>query len=243
MTEKITAIVLDITHHTDKLDVVNLYTRSKGRIGFLSPSGSGKAARLRQARLQPLAVIDADIKFKPSSELQRLGSFSLHEVWTDIYFHPGKRNLALFISEFLNKLLRASMPDENLWDYIYNALQYLDRAQTNINDFHIAFLASLLPFAGIQPDRSGYAQGKVFDMNNGVFKSQGLFTHAQNLLSPEESRIAALLCRINFYNVKALKLNSTLRFSMLRKLLDYYSIHFPGSGKLKSLDILHELYS
>ena len=122
MTEKITAFVLDVTRHNDRHNVVTLYSRTRGRISFLSPCGSGKSGKLRQARLLPLAVIDADINFRQTSELQKLGAFSLHHVWSDIYFHPVKRLVALFLSEFLNRLLRASMPDEALWDYIFNSL-------------------------------------------------------------------------------------------------------------------------
>ena len=118
MTEKITGLVLDITRHSDRLSIVTLYTRSRGRLSFLSPVGSGKAGRLRQARLQPLAVIEADINFKATSELQRLGTFALHEVWSDLYFDPVKRLIALFLAEFLNRLMRATMPDELMWDYI-----------------------------------------------------------------------------------------------------------------------------
>ena len=115
MTEKITAFVLDVTRHNDRHNVVTLYSRTRGRISFLSPCGSGKSGKLRQARLLPLAVIDADINFRQTSELQKLGAFSLHHVWSDIYFHPVKRLVALFLSEFLNRLLRASMPDEGLY--------------------------------------------------------------------------------------------------------------------------------
>lgn len=243
MTEKINAVVLDITRHNDKLNVVNLYTRQRGRIGFLSPSGSGKSARLRQARLQPLAVIDADINFRPNSELQRLSSFSLREVWTDMYFNPVKRTLVFFLSEFLNNLLRASMPDENLWEYIVGTLSLLDRTDTLSPDFHIAFLSSLLPFMGIQPDNSNYKPGMAFDMRDGMFKDNPFNYRRPDLLTGEEADMAATLCRVNFSNVGALNLNARLRLQILRRLLDYYSIHFPGAGNLKSLEILHEVFS
>ena len=126
MTEKITAIVIDITRHNDKLNIVTLFTRSRGRISFLSPAGSGKMGRLRHSRLQPLAAIEADINFRQTAELQRLGTFALYTVWNNLYFDPVKRLVALFISEFLNKLLRATMPDEALWDFILNSISLLD---------------------------------------------------------------------------------------------------------------------
>lgn len=245
MTEKITAIVLDITRHNDKLNVVTLYTRNRGRIAFLSPVGGGKAGRLRQARLQPLAVIEADINFRQTSELQRLSLFSLHTVWTDLYFHPIKRIIILFLSEFLNKLLRATMPDENLWDYIYNSLLLLDRMESGISDFHIVFLSSLLSFVGIQPDPATYHPGFIFNMESGTFFNPSLLTHNPTtpfLLIGENARLAAILCRINFSNIRALHLSGNLRNRILKNLLKYYSIHFPGSGNLKSLDVIHDIF-
>lgn len=243
MIEKITAIVLDITRHNDKVNIVNLFTRQHGRMGVVCPAGSSRNSRLRQARLQPLAVIEADINLKPNAELQRLGSFSLSEVWTDIYFNPLKRAIVLFLSEFLNNMLRASMPDEAIWDYICRSLSLLDNMEKGISDFHIAFLSSLLPFAGIQPDITGYRQGMAFDMRNGTFKEMAAASRHPETLTGEEAYGAFLLSRVNFSNIKGLRLNSQTRMRMLRGLLSYYSIHFPGAGNLKSLDILHELFS
>lgn len=273
MTEKISAIVLDITRHNDRMNVITLYSRSRGRLSFLSPIGSGKSRQMRQARLQPLAVIESDINFKATAELQRLGSFSFLTVWHDIYFNPVKQIMALFLSEFLNKLLRATMPDENLWDYIFNSLRLLDNTSEGISNFHIAFLSSLLPFVGIQPDNSGYRYGYCFDMQSGTFKSDPAFQsnladHAaikdqgfkisekppfadqdtlgndnnSTILSGGEAYMAAMLCRINFSNVGALRLDRKQRYKILHRLLQYYSIHFPGSGNLKSLDIIHEIF-
>lgn len=240
MTEKITGIVLDITRHSDKLSIVTLYTRSRGRLSFLSPVGSGKSARLRQARLQPLAVIDADIKFRNMAELQRLGAFSLNEVWSELYFDPVKRLIALFLAEFLNRLMRATMADVLMWDYICDSLRLLDRMNSGVADFHIAFLSSLLTFAGIQPDGRDYKPGMVFDMQAGVF-SDRLPSHS-DYLKGEEARFAAILSRINFTNVRALRLNGALRHTILEKLLRYYAIHFPGTANLRSLDVIHDIF-
>ena len=241
MTEKITGLVLDITRHSDRLSIVTLYTRSRGRLSFLSPVGSGKAGRLRQARLQPLAVIEADINFKATSELQRLGTFALHEVWSDLYFDPVKRLIALFLAEFLNRLMRATMPDELMWDYICDSLRLLDRMHAGVADFHIAFLASLLTFAGIQPDCRDYKPGSIFDMQAGVFVDR-LPSHS-DYLKGEDAKLAAIISRVNFSNVRALRLNGNLRRQILEQLLHYYTIHFPGTANLRSLDVIHDIFS
>ena len=241
MTEKFTAIVLDITRHNDKHNIVTVYSRTRGRIAFLSPCGSGKAGKMRQSRLQPLAVIEGEMRFSQTAELQKLGAFSLHEVWGDIYFHPVKQIMVLFLSEFLNKLLKASMPDENMWDYIVASLRLFDGIKKGIADFHVAFMASLLPFMGIQPDSSQYEPGMMFDLRAGTFTAS--VPPHNDYLKGEEARFASIVGRINFFNVKALRLNGLLRRRIVTGLLTYYSIHFPGTSNLKSLDVIQEIFS
>lgn len=240
MTEKIRAIVIDIRRHTDRHNVVTVYSREHGRIAFLSPSGSGKQAKMRQARLQPLAVIEADVRLKSATELQNLGTFSLGEVWHDIYFHPVKQMMALFLTEFLNKLLKATMPDPDLWDYIVNSLRLFDSTQTGIADFHIAFLAALPAFTGIQPDASEYEEGMWFDMRTGHF-TDSRPAHPDYLI-PSQAAMAATLCRVNYGNIKALHLNGHSRLQILNGLLRYFSIHFPGTGNLRSPEIIHDIF-
>lgn len=241
MTEKFTAIVLDITRHNDKHNIVTVYSRTRGRIVFLSPCGSGKEGKMRQARLQPLAVIEGVMRFSQTAELQKLVAFSLHEVWGSIYFHPIKQMIALFLSEFLTKLLKASMPDENMWDYIVSSLRLFDGLTKGIADFHIAFMASLLPFAGIQPDASNYEPGMMFDLRAGTF-TDNVPLH-NDYLKGEEALFASVVSRINFLNIKALRLDGAVRRRILSGLLAYYSIHFPGTSNLKSLKVMRDVFA
>ena len=240
MTEKFQGIVLDIVRHSDRHNIVTLFTRTRGRVSFLSAAGGGKSGRVRQSRLQPLAVIEGDYIFRGNAELQKLGSFSMHRVWSDIYFHPVKRLIAIFLSEFLNRLLRASMPDEALWDYIVGSLSLLDNMKSGIADFHITFLASLLPFVGIQPDHTQYTKGSILDMLAGQFTDR-VPSH-RDYLQGNDAKLAARLCRVNFSNTRALRLNGELRHRILSTLLRYYGIHYPGTASLKSLEIIHEIF-
>ena len=135
----------------------------------------------------------------------------------------------------------AASPDPPLFDYLCKAISFLDRTKTGIQDFHIPFLVSLLTFSGIQPDTSGYKPGKVFDFNSGSF----IFTNELHgpSLSIEESKWVPLICRINFSNMKCLRLTNANRRQILYGLLNFYSFHYPGIGSLKSPEILRELFS
>lgn len=239
MTEKFKGLVIDITRHSDRHDIITLFTRSRGRISFLSPASRGKAGKLRQSRLLPLAAIEGDFNFRQNASLQRLGQFSMTTVWHDIYFNPMKQLVVMFLSEFLNRLLQTTMPDENLWDYTFNSIFLFDSMDKGANDFHIVFLASLLPFAGIQPDLSSYRPGHYLDMNSGIFTDRPSF--GRECLNPEEAEFATKLLRFNFSNIRALRLNAGLRSRILSGLLKYYGIHYPGTGNLKSLSVIHDI--
>ena len=240
MAEKITGIVLNVRKYNDRNCIVSLYTKERGRLSFISPTGTGKASNLRRARLQLLSVVSTDLNFKESSELQRLGSLSSPEIWTDIYFNPTKRALSLFLSEFLYKLLSASMPDVPLYDYLVNSFRLLDTMKNGIADFHIPFLVSLLSFAGIQPDVSGYRPGRVFEFASGSFVPENIAKGP--VLLGEEAEAVPLISRVNFLNMKRLRLNSISRRRILYGLLNYYSYHFPGLGSLKSPEVLREIF-
>ena len=240
MAEKINGIVLNVRKYNDKNSIVTLFTREKGRLGFIFPAGSGKASNIRRARLQPLAVVSADINFKGGTDLQRLGAFSSAEIWSDIYFHPTKRALVLFISEFLYKLLNATMPDPHLYDFLINSFRLLDGMKKNIADFHIPFLVSLLTFSGIQPNISGYKPESVFEFASGSFVSE--YEAKGPILKGQQARNVTFIARVNFSNMKSLRLNALNRRQILYGLLNYYSYHFPGLGSLKSPEILREVF-
>lgn len=239
MPEKISGIILNVRKYNDKNSIVTMFTRSRGRLSFISPIGSGKLSNVRRAKLQPLSVISTDLNFKPSAELQRLGSVASEEIWTDLYFNPYKRLLTIFISEFLYRLLNASMPDTLLYDFLVDSFRLLDRSKDSIADFHIPFLVSLLSFSGIQPNIEGYSPGKVFDFSSGSF----LFPEASNgpFINARDSQFVALVARINFSNIKRLRLTNVNRREILYGLLNYFSFHFPGLASLKSPEILRQL--
>lgn len=234
------AIVLNVRKYNDRNNIITVFSRAHGRLSFISPVGQGKGGNARRARLQPLAVINSDFTFKPTSELQRLGSVSLQTVWSDLYFHPFKRAISIFISEFLYRLLNATMPDEKIWDFIYGALTLLDSSKGKIANFHIAFLVSLLPFSGIQPDLSEFREDWVFDLGYGGFVAP------QNAKGPylkgEEAKAVIWINRINFSNMSRLKLTTSQRNEILQGLMAYYSYHFPGLSSLNSPSILHDLF-
>ncbi len=240
MLEKIEGIVIDVRKHNDKTDIVTLFTRSRGRMAMLSPSARGGKSG-RGARLLPMSVVGASVNYHPDRELQRLGAVEPLRVWSSIYFNPVKSALAVFLSEFLNHFLRASLAEPELWDYIVESTGSIDRMKGNASNLHIAFLISLLPYAGIEPRLDDYSDGDWFDMREGRFSS-GRPLH-NDVVEPGEARHILLLARLTMANSRRLRLTQAERRRALDMLLRYYAIHYQGLGSLRSLDVMHEIFS
>lgn len=239
--EKINGIVLENRKHSDTVSIVTLYTRTRGRMTFVSPSGSGPKARLRAARLMPLALVDADVRVSQTKELQRLGAISSPHSWQDIYFNPIKSSLTLFLTEFLNRILRETAPDPNAWDFIRDCVCLLDESDGSLANFHIAFLINFLPFAGIMPDTSLWNPGSWFSLHGAEFASFPSDRGAW--LPPEEAALLPLLARMNFRNMGHFRFHVADRRKILAGLLRFYGAHYPGADNLRCIDVLKELFA
>lgn len=238
--EKITGIVTDVLKHSDRHNVITLYTREIGRIALLSPAGNGRSSRIRNASLLPLSIISADINITSGRDMQYLGRFQRETLWKDIYFNPVKSAISLFLSEFLNSYTRHSGPDPQAWDYMANAIACLDRQTRVPANFHLAFLIDFLSFAGIRPDMSERTPDSWFDMREGT---SAIFPPShRDRLSPREAEILPLLLRMNLRTASVFRFNAGQRRELLKGLLKYYGLHFPGLTSLKSPEILSELF-
>lgn len=239
--ERIEGIVIDTVKHNDRHNVVTLFTRTRGRMAFLSPAGSGKSGKVRKARLLPLSVVEAQVNIRQSRELHNLGSVTPVEIWHDIYFNPIKSSITFFISEFLNRYLRDASPEPATWDFIISSVRALDNLNGGMANFHIWFLMRFLEIAGITPDLSNYEAGDCFDMRAGNLVTGSSF-HRDVLTSAETSLLVSL-SRITLANMAAFRFRAAERRLLLDRILRYYSIHFPGISALKSPDILSEIFS
>lgn len=241
MQEKISGIVIDIVRHNDRHNIVTLFTRSRGRIAFLSPVGKGKSGAMRAARIAPLAWLDSDINFRASRSLQVLSNVGLHRVWRNLYFDPVRSSLILFLAEFLNKLLRVCAPDPEAFDYIADSLTRLDVADTGISNFHIAFLIGMLRYSGIPPLVDDYCPGKWLDMRAGSL-CVDCPVHPDYLTPADTARFISLL-DMDMENAAGFPLSGADRSEILQMVLRYYSVHLPGILPLKTAAVLREIFS
>lgn len=246
MKENITGIVLSTIRHNDRHNVTNIFTRERGQMTFLIPAGSSKKSRQVSSCFQPLSIVEAQVSISPNRDFHVPTAVARAEIWRSIYYEPIKMTIAMFLSEFLNRLLRDSPAEPSLWDFIMQSVKFLDAIDndTAIANFHITFLIGVMRLTGIFPDLSAYTAGMEFDMKSGRMVLPFSIHHGKQGLRIDAERAAFLpkLVRINYANSHRFRLNGHERSEILNDILRYYGCHFPGCDNLKSLDILKELF-
>ena len=85
-----------------------------------------------------------------------------------------------------------------------------------------------------------YAAGRYIDLLQGCVTAEQPL-HAHFLMPQNAGFFVELLCT-GFDSMHALSLNRELRGVYLAILIEYYRLHIPDFPKLKSLDILKELF-
>ena len=240
MYEKLKGIVLNTIRYSDKHNIVHVYTDGRGLMSFAVPLGKTQAARMRNALLMPLSLIDLEAGIRPGKDVATLREVRRNYPLATLYGDPIKNAIALFISELLAHVIQEPEGNDPLFRYIEQSVQLLEEMPGQVANFHICFLYHLGAHVGIQPNLESHRQGYWFDMTEGVFVPAAVRGHA--MLQPQEAQVIHLLSRMTFSNMGVFRFNREERNRMLDLIISYYRLHNAALGTLRSPDILKQLF-
>jgi DNA repair protein RecO (recombination protein O) len=210
-----------------------------GKASFLPPAGTKKNNPARKT-LTPLSLHELEIDWNNSRDIQRIRETTLLSPQHSLKTNPLKNAIALFLSEFLHRLIKEEQPDPPLFRYIFNSINILESTTHGIANFHLAFLIGLLPKIGLVPQSITYSKGAYFDMKEGIFTIAPPIHTGR--LSLKESRYLNLLLRINYENMSHFTFSRQERIEIIDKIITYYRLHIPHLPELKSLPVLKSIF-
>lgn len=241
MVEKTSGIILHQLKYTDSGIITQIYTRKFGRQSFLIRGMRDRKAGKHNIHFQPLSVLDLVMYYKESRGLQTIKEFSVAYAPVDIHNNIKKSCIAIFLGEVLNSVLKEESPHEDMFDYIKDSIVYFDNCRERFSNFHIAFLSGLCSYLGFEPGKRDNDENIFFDMMNGTFIPVPP-VHG-NYAGGDISEILAAFFNSSWDKVDGIVLTGSKRNEVLDILMKYYSLHLPGLKKIKSLEILKEVFS
>lgn len=240
MLQSCKAIILRIVRYNDKADIIDTYT-NLGRLSFaVAKSQSRKKSHVRQL-CHPLSVMNIVAEINPKSTIQKIKEASPAFIQKTIPFNPVKQSISFFLAETLSHILQEDNEDEQTFYYIYKSIEWLDNSPKGYANFHLIFLIRISHLLGLKPDISIYRKGDIFDLQNAVF---GLSRPSHgNYLNEEDTESLYQLMRLRYETMHLFKMNKTERNKCLDLIMRYYSLHITDLSKIKSLEVLKELFT
>lgn len=242
MTHKTKGIVLRSIKYGETSLVVTIFTELFGIQTYLvngvrtSSKSSSKANHF-----QPTAILDLVVYHNENKQMQRIKEFSWAVLYTSLLSDVIKNSVASFMTELISKCLKQPEPNAALFNFCEEAFIELDDADKSIvANFALFFTLHLAHFFGFRMTDNFSDINRVLDLQEGNFINH-LPIHPHYLEGNEASLTAQFLKVMQPQELAEFKLNGEIRRLLLLKYLEYYALHIPDFGQMKTLMVLHEV--
>ena len=238
---KTKGIFLHGLKYGDSGRIVTVYTEAFGRCSFHLQGIHTKKSANKVNLLQPLFLLEMEMDHRQGRELQRTREIRISHPYQSLPYHIVKSSQAIFLAELLYKVLKEEEARTELFQFLSHSFQLLDLLDQGEANFHLLFLSQLSRYMGFAPSNNYSDENRLFDMASGTFISAK--PSHPNYLDPSESRLFSQILASGYNDLNQLKLTSGQRKLLLEKTIEYYSLHLGIRLNIKSLEVLHDLFS
>jgi len=231
------SVILKIINYSDTQKIVHVYSRENGFLNFISPSF---IFRKKSCALQPMQVAEIEYYQSVKGDLHKMKSVDRVVDNSAVYFDIYKMNILLLWSEILDLLLKKEQKNENLFDFIVRAVEYLNTTQKNIANFNLFFLYRLVTLLGFRINTDTYSSGYVFNINDGNFVPQEKGN--AYISGPHAAGIIFRLCTCKVEELGDIPLNRESRRILLDIILLFFTIHLSIDFNVKSIRVIREIF-
>jgi DNA repair protein RecO (recombination protein O) len=230
-------ILLQLVRHTDRQNIIRVYTRRFGMMSLLVAAGRKKKSSAPP--FHPMLPVDLQITLRENRSLCRLNEMHVLHPLQLLLSSPVKTAQALLLAEVILKSVKEEESNETLFDFILNALLMLDQHQAGMPDFHLRFILDLSKFLGFFPDSNYSEKACWFSISEGTFTEQP----TGNCFDATSGRALASLLECSYSDLSQLRFNGLIRRALLRDLLRYYQWHLHSAKDFKTPAVLEVLFS
>jgi DNA repair protein RecO (recombination protein O) len=245
MVHKTKGIVLRTVKYGETSLVVTVFTEIFGLQSYLvngvrmvSKNGSVKAAFFQSGAILDLVAYHNDFK-----NLQRLKEYRWAHLYGTIFSDVRKNAVALFMIELLSKCLKQPEANAELYYFAEDALLHLDGATDAVTaNFPLFFALHLAVFFGFRISDEYSEVRSYLDLQEGSF-TDAQPPHSYYLHDKEAAAISHILKILQPDDLAEVHLNRDTRRRITAALEEYYALHVPDFGTMRTLPVLRELMS
>jgi len=222
---KTRGIALSYIKYRETSIIARIYTEEFGLQAYIVNGVRSKNARTKMAFFQPLSLLDLVVYHNKKKDIQRLSEIKFLENLHSIPLNIRKVAIAIFIAEFLGRLLREDEDNAVIFQFLHQAVINLERQERGNANFHLIFLLKLSHYIGIKPLS---ATSLAHEVNSPILGSQAKLDLLGRLMGADYHE------EINMVHED--------RNQLLDTILNFYRYHFDYIGECKSLPVLRAVF-
>jgi DNA repair protein RecO (recombination protein O) len=202
---------------------------------------TAKKSSAKANHFQPAAILDLIVYHNDLHTMQRIKEFKWDYLYEHVLSDVIKNSIALYMVELLQKCLHQPEQNTPLFYFCEDVLIQLDTANKAVTaNFALYFSLHLTHFFGFKMNDDYDAHQHVLDLLEGNFVTEQP-THP-NFIEGENAMITSQLLKVmQPHELEDIKLHHDVRRKLLLYYQDYYALHIPDFGQMKTLMILHEV--
>lgn len=224
MLQKSRAIALHFIRYKESSIIARFFTEELGQQSFVINGVRSAKSKSAPGLFQPLQLVDIIQYADERKDLHRLKDIQLAYPQTGIPLHPVKTAVALFLAEFVSKILKDAQPNRVLFELLWDWILAYDKKNAAFEQDHIVLIWQMLEPLGIQPQ----------DM-------QGLLLH-RNLTDLDAEMQYFFQQWMQGESGAFRQLTNARRQWFLDRLLEYIHHHLEGTGNFQSISVLREIF-
>ncbi len=240
MFEETRAIVLNHLKYSDNSAIAHFYTEKFGRLSVMIRHSKSKKSISKKSILQPFFLLKLTIQYKQNREIQQCKEMNNSPIFNDIPFNIVKSSIVMFLVEFLTKVLKEEEANPALFEFLHSSIQLFDQTNVGSANFHLIFLYELSKFLGFYPNDNYTDENCYFNLKEGNYSN---FKEADYIsLNSQQSKLLNQISISGFQSLDKLELSRNQRMTLLNALISYYKFHLPEISKIKSLEVLNQVF-
>lgn len=209
-------IILNYTKIRDNSIVVHTLSRTYGRKSFLVRTG----AKAKMAFYLPLNILELSVTENPKSDLWCARPVAAKYPLLGIRNNVFKNAISLFMAEVIYRTVKDGAAEDGLYEWCEHQILTLDALQSDFSNFHIYFLLEFCIALGFRPE--------VADLLP---------------FTDENQAVVAQFMRSDLASAMLIPLTGRVRGDIASSIIRYLEFHTESAINIRSLQVLHELFS
>jgi len=242
MLHKTKGIVLRSIKYGETSLVVTLFTELFGvQTYMVNGVRTAKKTSSKANLLQPGAILDLVVYHSDQKSMQRIREFSWAVLYKTVLSDVIKNSIALYMVEVLYKCLKQPEQNAPLFYFCEDVLLSLDNADKAVTANMPLYFALQLPqFFGFKINDDYSVQTPVLDLAEGSFVAEAPAN--ANYIEGDEAKLTSQLLKAQQpFELSGFLLHHTVRRNLLKRYHEYYSLHVPDFGEVKTMAVMAEV--